>query len=121
MLKLTVDQDRDHVVLAFDNPGQFLPMSQEQCWVTADAIKEVAGECEAWVKAGGTRIVLTDPTIGCGVQGKDGKVWLVFQRRALKESIPYEGAIRLADTMMECLQFVLGEESKRLARTGRRK
>lgn len=105
-MKCAVDQDRDRVVLAFDSRGKDVGVTGEQAINLVAAIRQMADKCEAWVKAGGKRHVVTVDDLYRYVETRwaDDKVWLSFPSGTTRESIPFEAARAICDDIDKTLQ-----------------
>lgn len=104
MMRLTLDVEKDCVVLKFDRPGRWLGLTLEQAKQVADEIRRQSIMAEGWVKTGGSRRPIDDRNARIGVQGRDGKVYLIFDKNTTHEYIPWEAALHLVHEMMTALQ-----------------
>ena len=105
-MRMAVDVDRDCVVLAFGSRGQTVGLNPEQARQVARALFDRSNEAALWVAAGGARkvVVEADRETKYGVQPKDEKVWLYFEKPTDRETMPFEAAKDLAHKLIWAIQ-----------------
>lgn len=107
MLKVTVDSERDQVVIAFSERRQYLglsikwdraghPADTDAALEFARAVYQKALDAEDWAKAGGSRAVLGDDRgWTAGVVGEE--IVVGFDPPGTTHKFPYEVAKQIAD------------------------
>ena len=107
-MKMFVDQDADCVVIAFGGRGQSVGLSPEQARQVARALFDHADAARGWAEAGGRGKLLLDGNrhTKYGVQAKDEKVWLHFERPTDREVMPFAAAKNLARAIIHAIQLL---------------
>ncbi len=119
-MKCEVDQDRDRVILAFDSRGTDVGITGEQAINLVEAIRIMADRCEAWVKSGGRRHVVTGDDLhrNVTISWRHDQIWLKFPSGTTRESIPFEGARGICDEIDATLQRECYRRAFRRSRKG---
>lgn len=93
---ITVETEKDRVVVVFGRRGRDLQLTPDQAEQLAAELERVSNLSEAWVNAGGSRVLLKGQNRGVMVKSWDGKVNVRFDSIIDRESIPYEAARLIA-------------------------
>lgn len=103
---MTIDVERDCIVLAFGARGQTVGLNPEQARQIARTLFDRSNEAALWVESGGARKVVLDADrhTRYGVEARDEKVWLYFERPTNREVMPFEAAKRLAHALIWGIQ-----------------
>lgn len=120
---LTVDVDRDQVVLAFPRRGDRLPLDVkwDRAGLPADvdmavrfaaALEDAAAAAADWVRAGGARAVVGGGRrVGTAVDFP--RIMVVFDRPAATHRLPFEAARALASEVHARRVEVFAEVQRR--------